>query len=443
MLNATELGQIAFDYQIDSNDLLNILKNKQKLTHFETVITKESVKFNFVDALYNGIKEYVSSTENNTQRFKDFLNKLTTIQGTIDGTNVGPGEFAASLFTNSFKPLASEKKTDKTSSEEEKGDLRFGNIKVEVKQSSTGDKNKLSGAKLGYAHHAVRYIQSAMQQAIKRSGSVPRSKLAQLRGAFDDAIIEEIQNYEIFGNAVFTEKAVNRFRLFDKFILNLDLNSYIKQAQDVFNIQLPGKTVSTNYYTQTAESYFKRGYAVSDNTRDINNQKNIVKKVMSVLKFGYSKLKELSSSPQITQKDWQSFSPTVAINEFFLSDLGLSSQQLTDVLYEIRPYSTANDGLKQNIQQALNSGYANKLKRGDEKALRGLVFAIHLSEYAHHEKFQYLLLINRTSKSALSIATPESCFKQLLGLYENSGEKDFIFRIDLGGRQGAHTIAIR
>ena len=444
VLNATELGQLAFDYQIDSNDLLNIVKNKKQLTEFEKAITTLSTKFNFVDKLYEGIKDYISPTEGNDKRFKNFLDKLTTIQGTIDGTNVGPGEFAASLFTNSFKPLPS--KEDKKQ-EEEKGDLLFGNIKVEVKQSSTGDKNKLSGAKLGYAHHAVRYIQSAMQHTIKQSGAVPRSKLAQIRSAFDDKIIEKVKNYDDFGNDFFTDKAISNLKTFDKFILNMDLESYVKQAQDVFNIQLPGKTLSAKYYTQTVENYIKKGFVVSDttqaNTRDANNQKNMVERVMQVLKFGYSKLRELASGPQVTQKDWQSFSPTVAINEFFLSDLGLTSQQLAEVLYEIRPFNASTEGLKQNIQKALDSGYANRLKRGDEKALRGLVFAIHLSEYAHHEKFQFLLLINRTSKQALSIATPESCFDRLLSLYENVGETEFYFRIDLGGRQGAHTISIR
>lgn len=199
VLNGTELAQLAFEYEIDSNDLLNILKHKQELTKLkDTIIKASTTKFNFVDTLYAGIYEVISPTEGNDKRFKDFLDKLTTIQGTVNGTNVGPGEFAASLFTDSFKPLPSEKK-DKNP-EEEKGDLRFGDLKVELKQSSTGDKNKLSGAKLGYAHHAVRYIQSAMQHTIKQSGAVPRSKLAQIRSAFDDKIIEKVKNYDDFGN---------------------------------------------------------------------------------------------------------------------------------------------------------------------------------------------------------------------------------------------------
>jgi hypothetical protein len=153
----------------------------------------------------------------------------------------------------------------------------------------------------------------------------------------------------------------------------------------------------------------------------------------------YKKIASLAAARE--GKEEQASSLTVAFQDFFLSDLGFSSQQLANVLFEARPNSEHDEGLLKNLQQALDSGYLQRLQRHDINALRGLVFALHLSEYAKTEGFQSLMVFNYTTGEALAIPTNIS-FADLLKFYQDHVQQ-IGFAIDFGGRQGAHKLALR
>lgn len=434
ILNAKEFGQLIFEHNIDVEDLANIVSNRNNLKHFEQIITKtgDISKFDLFDEIYLGLEPFAKKTSK--ESFLSLFSDIVSRQGTIDGTNVGPGEFVISLFTNSAKPSTEDK---------EKGDLKFGSAKVEVKQSSISKEAQISGAKLGYAFHAMEYVRPTMQKLLMQLKSPPYARLTKQLSLFQDKV-DDLKAQNIFGSNVYTDKLANALSTFDQFFLKLDPDGFEKHVKTLFNIDIKGVRLTQQLVSSTSNFLVKHGYVNSEiNTNDVKTRESITVGLVSLLRNGIASVKDLSDRSSTNQK-WDDMSLTVAVNEFFLSDLGFTSEQLTDALYQMHPFDmVANSGLKEDIKSALDQGYLNKLKRGDEKALRGLVFAIHLSEYARHEDFNFLLLINRSTKQSISIPTPANGFKELLSLYDAKGESDFYFRIDLASRQGAHTISIR
>jgi hypothetical protein len=286
----------------------------------------------------------------------------------------------------------------------------------------------------------MEHVRPAMQKLIKTPPFARRTKQLSL---FQNGI-DDIKKQNIFGSNIYTDKLTSDLSAFESFFAKLDADGFKKSAQTLFRIDLDNPPLSRQSFVDITTFLVKQGYVNPEtNTNDAETRKSIVKGITTLLRSGLASVKELAIRSS-TNQEWNETSLTVAVNEFFLSDMGLTSEQLTDVLYEMHPYDTvANSGLRDDIKSALDRGYLNKLKRGDDKALRSLVFAIHLSEYAAHEGFQFLLLINRTTKQSFSIPTPVNGFNQLLDLYDAKGETDFYFRIDLASRQGAHTISIK
>ena len=436
ILDSKELRQLIFNYNINVEDLTNISKNKNKLVFLQDTITnKQQTTFNLIETLYKGIEQFLTKT--NQEDIKKFFESLINKQGTVKGTNVGPGEILCSLFSNSSKPLKNESSSSE-SEEEPKGDLKFGSIKVELKQT---------GAKLGYAFYADANIKSEMAKVINNEQKlIPHAELSRRISSFEDKV-SKLKEFNNYGFSIFNDSLINQIKEFNVFIKKTDMSGFQQSVQNVFNFNIKNIPRDNSFYQTFIENLLKNKFLTSSETfnpatLEKSNQKEIFVKILEVLKYGYDSIQSLLNKPKYQVKDWNQQSETVAFNELLLSNLNLTPEQITDVLYAVRPFAQSEPSLKSQILKVLKDGYVNRLKRGEDKALRGLVFAIHLSEYARHETFDYLLLFNKTTHKAFSIPTPSNCFESLLELYESKGEQVFRFRVSIGGRQGAHNITI-
>jgi hypothetical protein len=324
------------------------------------------------------------------------------------------------------------------SEEEPKGDLKFGSIKVELKQT---------GAKLGYAFYADANIKSEMAKVINNEQKlIPHAELSRRISSFEDKV-SKLKEFNNYGFSIFNDSLINQIKEFNVFIKKTDMSGFQQSVQNVFNFNIKNIPRDNSFYQTFIENLLKNKFLTSSETfnpatLEKSNQKEIFVKILEVLKYGYDSIQSLLNKPKYQVKDWNQQSETVAFNELLLSNLNLTPEQITDVLYAVRPFVQSEPSLKSQILKVLKDGHVNRLKRGEDKALRGLVFAIHLSEYARHETFDYLLLFNKTTHKAFSIPTPSNCFESLLELYESKGEQVFRFRVSIGGRQGAHNITI-
>jgi hypothetical protein len=114
---------------------------------------------------------------------------------------------------------------------------------------------------------------------------------------------------------------------------------------------------------------------------------------------------------------------------------------IASILFASRPFSESNSDLLAGIQSALNKSYLNRFKKHDMGALNAIVFAIQISEYARNEGFEYILVVNRSSKNGIFIKAKDS-FIKLLSFYE-SHEDDLVFNVVFSERQGAHKISVK
>jgi hypothetical protein len=440
ILSSRKLGSLLLQKQIDILDLNTLDKNKQSLTRLEQYITEGS-KFDVVEALIKGIQDVLKdSQKTSNENFKSLIESLITQRGRIEGTDVGPGEVAITLLSNATKP--------------NKGDLNFNGKIVEAKASSYGKEKELSGAALGYTKYSSGgALERAMNELLKTKSVSPNRLLYKIKKKYDETVetMQESSSLLPFTNLFFSDLAqlskliveqnFDKIKesLTNKFGLNLDTVRITNaQIKDTINLLMKNNYLDKSKITQETLSNTKSDVYLGLK-QTIFASSGIFGKLRQIFKVDVPKL--LSSSQKDLELQDKNASLTVAFGDFFFSDLGFSPQQLATVFLEARPYREHKESLLSDIEKALSNGYAKRLQRQDSSALKGLLFALHLSEYARAEEFQYLLLFNYTTGNAISISVQTS-FEDLLNFYE-SHKQEIDFRIDFLGRQGAHKLALR
>lgn len=418
-----QIGQMLYGCKIDLDDINEIVEKKSELSTLKGYILSDDVKtFPLFDVLYEGIStlpHYTLKTEK--ENFVKLFEMLVPRVGEVDQKNVGPGEMLMSLFSNSTKP-------------KDKGDLQFGDAVVEVKGS---------GSALGYAHYAVANIKGVFTDILKSSKGMPYLALSKIKSK----LILRTRNLRdaksLDQEIIFTDKFINVLEDITTEISKMDLSKVEELMKNKLSIDLSRQT--TNALVKTLiKQYEQNGLIFTDavTTDSVAEISEHVKDLIRLLKDIYRDVFQISEErPSLTLTDWNTLGLNEMVAEFFLSDLNLTAEQLTTALLACRPYEEHAQGLRAEILETFErTKYKDIPKTHDIKALRGLYFALQVSEYAREEGFTHLLLFSKVTGKALPIQANKT-FKELLSFYEQNQSK-FTFYIGFGGRQGAHRLIL-
>ena len=417
-----QIGQMLYECEIDLDDINEIVEKKSELGALKKSILEDAKTFELHDVLYEGLSKlpnYTLKTEK--EKFVKLFEMLTLRVGEVDQKNVGPGEMLMSLFSNSTKP-------------EDKGDLQFGSDIVEVKGS---------GSALGYAHYAVANIKGVFTDILKSSKGLPDLSLSKIKSKLILRTRKLRDAKSLDQEIIFTDKFIKVLEDITAEISRMDLQKVEELMKNKLFIELSKQTTSSLVKT-LIKQYEQNGLiftdaVTTDSTAEISeNIKDLIRLLKDIYKEVFQILQE---RPSLTLADWNVLSLNDMVAEFFLSDLDLTADQLTTALFACRPYEEHAPGLRAEILETFERAeYKDIPKTHDTKALRGLYFALQLSEYAREEGFSHLLLFNKNTGKSLPIQANKT-FKELLSFYETHQSK-FTFYIGFGGRQGAHRLIL-
>ena len=430
------LGSWIFYNEINLKDVDNILLHKKDLTAI--MPEKNTGEFNLLDKVCEGI-DGISDGEAHTdkQHFKNMFKKIVAKRGKIGGTDVGPGEILLSLFTCGRKS-------------EKKGDLIFGDTPVEIKDGT-------SGAALG---RAIPEQPSNIQKAIKdisSEGYSVNKPFLQTKAKFQ-RFAETLKDTSVISPGLpptLTEKFFAALDQLSPLIVSGDATSFTNYVRQHLYIDLTKSYREANT-RELLSVYEQKGYIDS---LQANRTPESIRFFYELLLVG----KTTGEEPSVRQKlknvsdELQrkgGSSPGSSVGEssltsqfkdlFLWSNHQATDEQLASVLFAARPNKDAAPGLEEDILKALDpdrGGYSTSLKKHDAKALDGLMFAIHVSEYARKEEFDYILVFNRSTYKALYIPARKG-FTEMLNFYREYGGDLINLKIVLGNRQGVHSLSI-
>ena len=296
-------------------------------------------KYLDIEGVFN-IKEHVlvpvlSAFTDTPRELIDNLFKITPPQKTI---GVGPGEVCIALFTNFAKGRP--------------GDLINGDKKIEVK--ANGGRVGKSGYSLAFPTHA--------KIVLKNGTSIVQSKYVI---TINDALqkIIDINYKNITG-----------------------LNDYIESIKSsIDNAQIEPEKIKE--LIQQGEKIYELRYELRL-PHVINYQ---LDRIINALN---SSMKSLSTGKP------PAWSQTV--QDFFFGDHSLDQEQIIDGLIELRSEDgKGSDSLRVALSGIItDENYENYFKGGDgRKKLDRLTLAIQTASYQCYEKFNYLLVINKSYKA--------------------------------------------
>ena len=417
-----QIGQMLYECEIDLDDINEIVEKKSELGALKKSILEDAKTFELHDVLYEGIANLPNYTlKTDKENFVKLFEMLTLRVGEVNQKNVGPGEMLMSLFSNSTKP-------------EDKGDLQFGSDIVEVKGS---------GSALGYAHYAVANIKGVFTDILKSSKAMPDLALSKIKSKLILRTRKLKDAKSLDQEIIFTDKFIKVLEDITAETSRMDLQKVEELMKNKLFIELPKQTTGSLVKT-LIKQYEQNGLiftdaVTTDSTAEISeNIKDLIRLLKDIYKDVFQILQE---RPSLTLANWNALSLNDMIAEFFLSDLDLTADQLTTALFACRPYEEHAPGLRAEILETFErTEYKDVPKTHDIKALRGLYFALQVSEYAREEGFSHLLLFNKITGKALPIQANKT-FKELLSFYETHQSK-FTFYIGFGGRQGAHRLLL-
>jgi hypothetical protein len=462
LLNSRTLGHILFENEINTEDLNTIVENKTKLNAIvPSSLANSTEPIDIIEGVFSGIEGLIKTPNTEKQNFLNLIKDLFDKDGTIKGTNVGSGEFVLSLLTNAKKIP-------------EKGDLVFADQTVEVK---TG-KHAESGAALGYAPHAMESLKATMSRFITKDYKASKPLYDYKRRFIN--YIEALQKQGIAPGqpSPFTEKFFNDVESLLPYFDNLDAIEFSKKVNQLFGFDLTSKSTTRTFdLNSLVDTLVKKNYVnaslvdrspetqtILKNLLVTKNQKGAVsflaklteayKKMLSFATSGSdstveNKLKKQEISEADDESSLTMTFKNMLVRSNFITSLEIANKEtpevvldtIASILFEARPYTESNSDLLSGIRKALNGEYINRLKRHDMSALSALVFAIQLSEYARSEGFEYLLLVNKSSKNGLFIKA-KTTFLDLLSIYEQR-KSHLVFEVVFSERQGAHKISVK
>lgn len=427
-IKGVDTDRLAKDFivaKVSGSDLEKITAHKRDLTAFEEAVKKPE-PFNLVNVITTDIKSK-TDVEATSENLGMIFKRLFEEEGTISGTAVGKGEVAISLFTNCSK--------GKT------GDLLLPSGKtIEVKGK---------GGRLGPAEHSQSNTARDLAQFLKTKKSNQKLNVEMVRlkttiRKFANELEKENLYSQIFNDSL--KQTLNQIA--DN-IDNPKIFEFLQQ-KGFKEIYRGGSASSEKAYND----FNKLGY-LKEKPQDISAapiEKDFVKSTQAkIRKFLADKVFFKGNVERITSKavepqalEQQTF--TVAVQNFFLNNLGLTPDEAAEAFLYTKSYNRDVSRYLPEIKQYFAKHY-NSMTEGDATYLKAAIFAFQLTLYAHTgeagQHFDYFMIMNNSSMNALSLdVNRENLFTYLTTIYLNNTDKiEMSIRAD--GRQGASAVTLK
>ena len=434
-IKGVDLDRVAKDFivsGVSGADLEQITAHKKELTAFAEAVTKPEV-FNLATTIIADVKEK-AKVDASSESLELIFKRIFEEEGTIAGTAVGKGELAISLFTNCAK--------GKT------GDLLLPSGKtIEIK----GKGGRLGPAEYSQANTAKDLAQFIETKSQEKSVNINR-ELVVLKSQIRKYPIQlETDNNQLY-NKIFTDKFKTAFNFvadnLDKpEILDIIDKTGFKQtySKGEAATEAVWKAFSNLGYIKERNAEIPVAPMEKDYVKDIQN------KVRTFLLSSNKGLLQKGRLERITGKSagleairGQSF--TIAVQNFFLNDLGLTSEEAAQAFLLTKSYDKNVDSYLPEITKFFQEHYKHMIE-GELVYLKAAVFAFQLALYAQAgeegKHFDYFMIMNNNSTNALSLdVARENLFTYLTTVYiQNTDKIDLSIRAD--GRQGASAITLK
>ncbi|HAT63336.1 MAG TPA: hypothetical protein DCS66_01885, partial [Flavobacteriaceae bacterium] len=345
--------------------LKNLIKDKKSLTGFRDDLIEaidKDTDFNFNSSLEEAARTaFIGDVSG-------LVSELFALDYQQSGVSVGKGELVATLFSNAVKGKS--------------GDLYIDGLgEVEVK----GTKGR-PGKTGGTAHSAMKELPRMLED---RGHDVFTGK--------------EKQKY-----LVNLTSAINELRSYIKIQIEKNEADVVNNLTDLVNY-IDEFTAPENLENITYDELFtgfKLNAASSLNASGLTGQQ---------LKAAHNKLVKLIKAYQdyirsretILTPDQQSYSWGDIVKQYFLSDWGLSKDDLIDgfVVLANEDDKYFNEGeLREALDVILNKTTREALLgSAGKKTLSAIIGTIHSVLYHSKEKFKVMLLVNSTTHQALPL----------------------------------------
>jgi hypothetical protein len=429
-IKGVDMDRIAKDFivtGVSGSDLEKITEHKNSLTGFQEAAQKPEV-FNLVSVIAADIKNK-TDVESSTDALGMIFKRLFEEEGTISGTAVGKGELAISLFTNCSK--------GKT------GDLLLPSGKtIEVK----GKGGRLGPAEYSQANTARDLVQ--FLKNIKQEGNANLNReLVRLKTSVRK-FANDLETDQMYPK-IFNEKLKLTLNQIADKIDDPRVLGFVQQA-GFKEIYRGGSASSDKVY----EDFLKLGYIIPKQQEIpvAPLEKDYAKTIQfKIRKFLTDKIFEKGKIERIVGKtvgieslEKQTF--TTAVQDFFLNELGLTSDQAAEAFLSTKSYNKDVSRYLPEIKSFFQQHYS-KMVEGDSKYLQAAIFAFQLALYAQAgeegQHFDYFMIMNNSSMNALSLdVARENLFTYLANVFLNNSDKiELSIRAD--GRQGASAVTLK
>jgi hypothetical protein len=388
--------------QIPATVLDNIKKNKSQLNKFENAIKGTHHISNLVDLIVDDVYTHVNQQDQTSdlkQKLKNVINDTFLITGKINMVGVGEGEVALTFFTNAKKGA--------------KGDVQLTNNQlVEVKGK---------GGRLGKAPYSATNTASALANFLEKQQIKPNvSKIVFTIKPQIQAARDKIKSLE--------GVSPEYLQIVNSFLVNLNNPEELNKIYQSSNFNTLRPQEAAQQYTQTA------------NPQTLNrfkDQHTLIKtKVNSVLQSFTTQADNI-----LDPQDLQKSSFTIAIQRFFLNNIGLTPEQAAEAFLETRSFNNIDlEPYKSEIVNYFKANYS-KMIDGNVGALKAGIFAMQALCYHLEDKVNYLLVTNITSEtksSAVINFNASNLFTSLINQYFLLQGKglDISFKADERGGSG-------
>ena len=427
-IKGVDTDKVAKDFivaGVSGTDLEKIIAHKKDLVAFEEA-AKKSEPFNLANVITQDVKTK-ASVDADIESLNLIFRRLFEEEGTIAGTAVGKGELAISLFTNCSK--------GKT------GDLLLPSGKtIEVKGK---------GGRLGPAEYSQANTARDLAQFLKTNKSSQKLnvELVRLKTSIRK-FANELEAEQLY-STVFNDKLKQTLNQIADNVDSPKILDFVQQ-KGFKEIYRGGATSSEKAY----EDFTKLGYILpkTENIPAAPIEKELVKSIQTKIRkyltdriFHKGNIERIAAkTSDIEALAGQTF--TVAVQNFFLNNLGLTSDQAAEAFLLTKSYNKDVSRYLPEIKEFFKNHYSSMVE-GNSNVLKAAIFAFQLALYAHAgeggQHFDYFMIMNNSSMNALSVdVNRENLFTYLANVYLNNSDKiEMSIRAD--GRQGASAVTLK
>jgi hypothetical protein len=388
--------------QIPATVLDSLKKNKPELNKFENAVKSSHHISNLVDLIVDDVYTHTNQQDQTSdlkQKLKSVVNDTFLITGKINMVGVGEGEIALTFFTNAKKGT--------------KGDVQLSNNQlVEVKGK---------GGRLGKAPYSATNTASALANFLEKQQIKPNvSKIVFAIKPQIQAARDKIKGLEGI--------APEYLQIINSFLVNLNTPEELNKVYQSSNFNTLRPQEAAQQYIQTADPQILNRF---------KDQHTLIRtKVNSVLQSFTTQADNILDPEELKRSSF-----TMAVQRFFLNNIGLTPEQAAEAFLETRSFNNVNlEQYKNEIIDYFKTNYS-KMIDGNVGALKAGIFAMQALCYHLEDRVDYLLVTNiasNTKSSAVISFNASNLFTSLINQYFLLQSKglDLSFKADERGGSG-------